>query len=264
MFYDGGNPEHPFDAIGRRFWMEEQRYLSGSLHAKSQMIIKWDEMFQKIRDGTILHLATPIHLNQDLDAEAERLVNDEQDAITYLSRERATALFEGFEISEDWKPIMTPDPNDDQETRNGKMDQQSIINNVYEHLTSENSRHIAKRILISGAPGVGKSYLMDALGCLFKSKGINESVFTCIASTRAADLGGEYFHKLFKLGRTKNTKFCNESGATHDRNDLEFIITNTWSKLKRKPFYLANLRKINLLLIDELGKKCQSVDAKVN
>lgn len=233
------SPIDGFDQIGREFWMKEFRFISNTLYRKSLFITELDHLFEKIISGCIDHVPVPPITNEAADRLGEEL---EGDNIPFFSEDLGRRFDVNFEINEEWKPNL-PVPDDaSEEITNAIRDQQAIIDYTHGHLTSEATKMMALRILLCGSPGVGKSYLLNALATLLLSKGVKEITFTCLSSNRAKDINGLYLHQLMKLGNYL------------PNSDINFSIAKIWTGLQHNPVYLNKLRSIRVLFIDELGQ----------
>ena len=99
-----------------------------------------------------------------------------------------------------------------------------------------------KNMLVAGPPGVGKTHSMTLSVCYTLSKGLC-AMTTAILAERAYLLGGKHLHLLFKL-RVRDGK------TPHRLAELAVMA------LERNPEFLALLRLMDVLYLDEGGQLC--------
>ena len=97
-----------------------------------------------------------------------------------------------------------------------------------------------KNQLIAGPPGAGKTHCMACAIVHSLCSGLC-STTTAILADRAFLLGGQHFHKLFRLQ-------VRDTGSPHRLAELAVI------SLQKHPEFLVFLRRLDVLFVDEIGQ----------
>lgn len=195
---DMGDHGHEFDDIGRKFWMQEYRFMCNTLYRKSKYIEVLEKLFIEVSNGTAHHCRLPPLLNAEADAVGiERALEDD---FRFFTDEDALIIDPAFEHGQLYIPTVALLDDDDTERMSCKEDQKLVLAHLIDIISNDATSETAIRMILCGPPGCGKSYLMGLIACLMLSKGITEIMFTCVASSRAKDLGGMYLHQLLNMG----------------------------------------------------------------
>ena len=123
--------------------------------------------------------------------------------------------------------------------------QQQAMQAVNKYISSNTKA--AKNYAIAGPPGAGKTHCMAHSIIYALSKGLY-GMTTAVLADRAFLLGGQHFHKLFKLK-------VRDKGTPHRLAELAIIA------LQKHPEFLALLRYLDVLFVDELGQLSASMVA---
>ena len=100
--------------------------------------------------------------------------------------------------------------------------------------------HAAKNFLITGPPGAGKTHCMSHSIIYAMCQGLT-CMTTAFLADRAFLLGGQHFHKLFKIP-------VREGKTSYRMAEMAII------SLQRNPKMLSLLRYLDVLFIDECGQ----------
>lgn len=96
-------------------------------------------------------------------------------------------------------------------------------------------------MVLMGPPGCGKTFLMNILATHALTQGLNVMI-TALTAQRARELGGIHIHVLFSL---RPSGAISVTSLTMAENALMALVRN--------PTRTAILRKLDVLMIDELG-----------
>jgi hypothetical protein len=233
----------PFDTVAKNYWLKVYRFKSKSLYTKSKGIIAIDHCLDETYHRRLAECKLPHITNEDIaDVIQERNEND-QFPISFITDEDCTEIDPTFVINNDWKPTIINTDEDDEETKLAKSDQQAIIDYTYDLLTNETTKMNSIKMILCGSPGVGKTYLLNLLCCLLRSKGHTEAVFTCISSSRARDIKGTYLHQLFRFGEINSFFYNTALGWYNANKSVEFCTVKMWKTIEKDPIYRMKLMR---------------------
>lgn len=134
-------------------------------------------------------------------------------------------------------------PRTEQQSQRSHEEQatvQSAVQNQVNHYVSS-SMTATRNFAIVGPPGVGKTHCLLHSVLYALAKGLF-AVTTAMLAERAFLLGGQHFHKLFKL------KVKDITNRPHRMAELAVIA------LQRHPELISLLRRIDVLFVDEMGQ----------
>ena len=124
------------------------------------------------------------------------------------------------------------------------MEQKQVVtyatNTVDHYLDASRQTTFVKNLVITGAPGSGKTYLMNYITLYGLSRGLNVGITASMAQ-RSVQIGGTHLHKLFSIPVNKKLT-------------LHVLAESAIAALLRNPTKLQVLKQLNLLFIDEIGQ----------
>ena len=113
-------------------------------------------------------------------------------------------------------------------------------NTIDRYLDCSRQSTFTKNLVITGAPGSGKTYLLNYISLYAISRGMKVAI-TASMSQRAIQIGGVHLHKLFCIPVNKKLS-------------LHVLAENAIATLLRNPIKLHLLRQLNILFLDEIGQ----------
>ena len=113
-------------------------------------------------------------------------------------------------------------------------------NTIDLYLDCSRKSTFTKNLVITGAPGSGKTYLLNYIYLYAISRGMKVGI-TASMYQRAIQIGGVHLHKLFCIPVNKKLS-------------LHVLAEHAIAALLRNPIKLHILRQINVLCLDEIGQ----------
>ncbi|KAL3924935.1 MAG: hypothetical protein SGILL_000742 [Bacillariaceae sp.] len=133
-------------------------------------------------------------------------------------------------------------PKTERQSENSYAEQSTIQSDVKKSINAYITcqEKAATNYLITGPPGAGKTHCLNH-GIVYAISSGLFAMTTAVLADRAFLLGGQHFHKLFRL-------------PVRDSRNPQRLAELAVISLQRKPIMLSLLRYLDVLFVDELGQ----------
>ena len=251
LFVDGVHEEGQVRSLTRAYYMEQLRFLPGSLKLTDKYLpMAYAVLREALLNNNIYFPFTlPSVLDYDIALDAhdvlvteiivdkQRLIEFLQTCLPFLPDEN-TLLSSSIQAPCTWIPKLDQQPN---QSNKSYQEQSQVLRQLVQAIDfykSGNYSFIRHHIIV-GPPGTGKSYLLFNAVAYAICQGLH-CMITSLAAERSASLNGKHINALIP--------FPVDAGST-----CESLARVALSRLQREPMRSRYLQSLNIIFLEEIS-----------